>query len=142
MCVCVCVCERERERRLRGITQTLSISFDSATLPSSRLVSSRLLFFVVMNMNAKGLLSMACAYGEVNLVLGAFGCGVFGNDARLVAALFGELLGTKYQHRFRKVVFATLDDANSKAFASLAPPAKQEQRREGGTKSKMDSTKS
>jgi uncharacterized protein (TIGR02452 family) len=67
-----------------------------------------------------GLLSMACFHGESNLVLGAFGCGVFANDPREVAELFGEALRSdKYRHRFRKVVFAVLDDANVPPFLKL-----------------------
>lgn len=40
------------------------------------------------------------------LVLGAFGCGHFDNDPRLVATIFEKLLHKKYNNVFKKVVFA------------------------------------
>ena len=41
------------------------------------------------------------------LILGAFGCGAFGNDPRLMARAFADLLyGERYAAHFEKVVFA------------------------------------
>lgn len=47
--------------------------------------------------------------GDEVLILGAFGCGVFGNDATEVAEIFREMLSGKYKGAFRKAVFAVLD---------------------------------
>ncbi|HEY8751777.1 MAG TPA: TIGR02452 family protein [Tepidisphaeraceae bacterium] len=56
-------------------------------------------------------LSAAIVQGQTALVLGAWGCGVFGNDSEGVAGLFAELLlGTgHYAHAFQHVEFAVLD---------------------------------
>ena len=43
------------------------------------------------------------------LVLGAFGCGVFGNDLEEVSLIFATLLNGKYRHSFEKVIFAVPD---------------------------------
>jgi len=48
-------------------------------------------------------------HGAKDLVLGAWGCGVFGNDPDTVAALFEEELRGRFCGCFRHVVFAVLD---------------------------------
>lgn len=48
--------------------------------------------------------------GHANLVLGAFGCGAFGNPAAPVAAIFREQLASaEFRGSFAKVVFAIID---------------------------------
>ena len=51
-------------------------------------------------------LAIAKQYQHDTLVLGAWGCGVFGNDPEQVAELFMEALQNKYKNQFKKVVFA------------------------------------
>ncbi len=59
-----------------------------------------------------GLLKCAAHFGYEDLVLGAWGCGAFGNDAALVSDLFREALeelrfgGLEARDLFRNVVFA------------------------------------
>ncbi len=59
----------------------------------------------------KGMLAVAFHEGYRDLVLGAFGCGAFANDARVVSDLFYKAL-KKFSEEtggFRRVVFAVLD---------------------------------
>ena len=69
-------------------------------------------------------LAVAAHVGVTHLVLGAFGCGVFRNDARKVAAAFSRALGSaRYMHAFASVVFAVPEshDRNSSAFKDVFP---------------------
>lgn len=65
------------------------------------------------------ILQAAAAFGCRDLVLGAFGCGAFCNDAGLTAGLFARALrafafdGKTSDECFRKVVFAVLDRTDS-----------------------------
>ncbi|MFE7841388.1 TIGR02452 family protein [Streptomyces sp. NPDC057474] len=60
---------------------------------------------------AERVLETAAANGYRRLVLGAWGCGVFGNDPRQVAAAFRALLmdGGRFENHFEHVVFGVLD---------------------------------
>jgi len=52
-------------------------------------------------------------HGCKNIVLSAFGCGVFKNDPLFVSSLFKKLLDSGYSSLYNKVVFAILNDRNS-----------------------------
>ena len=62
-----------------------------------------------------GILKCAAYWGYRDLVLGAFGCGAFGNDARLVSDLFHKAIkefsydGSCADAFFRRIDFAVLD---------------------------------
>ena len=62
-----------------------------------------------------GMLKVAARFGYRFLVLGAFGCGAFENDARLVSDLFYRALkefdfdGMKEKDMFRRIDFAVMD---------------------------------
>jgi uncharacterized protein (TIGR02452 family) len=54
-------------------------------------------------------LAIAAAHGHTALVLGAWGCGVFGNDTEEIAGLFHEALQGPFRGVFTDIVFAVLD---------------------------------
>ena len=56
-------------------------------------------------------------YGAKNLILGAFGCGVFGNDPFIVARIFNEQLNVDFKDAFNRITFSVYGkDANYYAF--------------------------
>jgi uncharacterized protein (TIGR02452 family) len=57
-------------------------------------------------------LSLAVVHGHRVLVLGAWGCGVFKNDPKAVAAWFDRCLRGTFRNAFDVVVFAVLDTTN------------------------------
>lgn len=57
------------------------------------------------------ILDVALEFGHDAIVLGAFGCGAYNNPNRKVAELFKRILSDGvYANRFRKVVFAVMDN--------------------------------
>lgn len=64
-------------------------------------------------------LKTAWQTGVDTLILGAFGCGVFGNSPSLVANAFGDLLSGPFAYCFKTVVFAVPDEANGHYFREL-----------------------
>jgi uncharacterized protein (TIGR02452 family) len=63
----------------------------------------------VLRVRAGKVLAAAVRHNHRRLVLGAWGCGVFGNDAETVAGVFRDHLRGPYANRFSQVVFAVLD---------------------------------
>jgi uncharacterized protein (TIGR02452 family) len=53
------------------------------------------------------------------LILGAWGCGAFGNSPNVVASTFKHLLGTEYNRYFDKVIFAIHGNGNYLAFKGI-----------------------
>ncbi|CAM4137512.1 TIGR02452 family protein [Kibdelosporangium persicum] len=73
----------------------------------------------VLRRRAARVLEVAAAHGHRRLVLGAWGCGVFGNDPAVVAQAFASAL--RAVPRFEHVVFAVLERrTNSPTFAAFA----------------------
>jgi uncharacterized protein (TIGR02452 family) len=79
----------------------------------------------VMESRLAKVLWIAQQNGHQRLILGAWGCGVFGNDPSTVAAIFAEALGPagRFYGCFKQVVYAiydrSSDQAIAKAFAHL-----------------------
>jgi uncharacterized protein (TIGR02452 family) len=62
------------------------------------------------------ILTVAQAHGHDSLVLGAWGCGAFGNDGNQVAALFRWALEDDFKGAFKEVTFAIVDTLPEKKF--------------------------
>lgn len=75
--------------------------------------------YAVMKKRIDFILNTAKNEGVETLILGAFGCGVFGNDAEEVAGIFKELLEGKYSRSFKKAVFAVPGGPNLDAFKKV-----------------------
>jgi uncharacterized protein (TIGR02452 family) len=67
----------------------------------------------ILRRRAELVLAVAAAEKVDQLVLGAWGCGVFRNDPRIVARIFAELLKTKFAGTFEHVAFAVFDRSES-----------------------------
>jgi uncharacterized protein (TIGR02452 family) len=61
-------------------------------------------------------LAIAAHHGHATLVLGAWGCGVFGNDGDAIAGLFHEALNGPFSGAFAHIVFAILDSSREEEF--------------------------
>lgn len=65
------------------------------------------------------MLAVAAHLGYQTMVLGAFGCGAFGNDAKIVSDLFYQVMkefnfkGMKLEDFFRRIDFAVMDHTKS-----------------------------
>lgn len=55
------------------------------------------------------LLAFFASKNITSLVLGGYGCGIFGNDCEIIASLFNNLLTTKYRDVFKCIIFAIRD---------------------------------
>lgn len=76
---------------------------------------------------AERVLALAASLGVQTFVLGAWGCGVFRNEPRMVAGVFADLIreGAPFAKVFPRLVFAIYDTTSSgevlHAFASTIP---------------------
>ena len=61
-------------------------------------------------------LAIARGHGYAALVLGAWGCGAFGNDAQRTATDFRDALEQEYDGAFSEVVFAIADWSPERKF--------------------------
>lgn len=61
-------------------------------------------------------LAIAATHAHTHIVLGAWGCGVFGNDPREIAQLFRAALAGPYRNVFAEVIFAIVDWSPDRMF--------------------------
>ena len=62
------------------------------------------------------ILSVAKSKGHDSLILGAWGCGAFGNDGNLVSELFNRALTVEFAGSFKEVTFAIVDTSPEQRF--------------------------
>ena len=68
-------------------------------------------YYDLMHSRIEGMLKVAKINGYKNLVLGAFGCGAFNNDAKVVSDIFWDVFD-EIGNQFEEVNFAVLDKSN------------------------------
>ena len=61
-------------------------------------------------------LAIIALHGHADLVLGAWGCGAYGNDPEIVADAYARELGGTFRGAFRQIVFAVLDESEERRF--------------------------
>jgi len=69
-----------------------------------------------MDRRIRRVLALAVHHGHDTLILGAWGCGAFGNDTEEIAALFRDALTGDFRGVFARVVFAVLDWSDDRHF--------------------------
>jgi uncharacterized protein (TIGR02452 family) len=69
-----------------------------------------------MDRRIRKVLAIAARHEHQALVLGAWGCGVFGNDCAEVAELFQAALATHFRGVFARIIFAVLDWSEEQRF--------------------------
>lgn len=73
----------------------------------------------IFTQRATRILTIAAGNGNTKLVLGAWGCGVFGNEPKSIAMIFKTLLQNQFKDCFELVEFAILDAEMAKLFAEV-----------------------
>ena len=69
-----------------------------------------------MRARIRKVLAVGLAHGHLDIVLGAWGCGAFGNDPELIAKLFGDALRGPFAGCYRRVIFAVTDWSSEQRF--------------------------
>ena len=88
------------------ITAAAPVAYKVGQQESAELLAARIL----------RVLEVAKAFGHDTLVLGAWGCGAFGNDPRQTARDFRNALEKRFDGAFKEVVFAVADWSPERKF--------------------------
>ena len=79
--------------------------------------SRRELIKPAMTERIRKVLTIGAAHGHTAIVLGAWGCGAFGNDGHEIAALFQQALTGEFRGVYETIVFAILDFSDDQRFS-------------------------
>ncbi|MDA0567944.1 TIGR02452 family protein [Streptomonospora sp. S1-112] len=96
------------------LPEPVPVAFLTAAAPNRRMIERNQThdahrIGAALTRRARAVLAVAADRGHTRLVLGAWGCGVFGNDPAEVAAAFAAHLHGEYAGVFVQAVFAILD---------------------------------
>jgi uncharacterized protein (TIGR02452 family) len=110
---------REDDGTLRD--EPFSCAFITAPAVNAKVVlerrpSHRPAIRAAMGERTRRVLAIGATHGHDSMVLGAWGCGVFGNDPAEIAGLFRDALAGPYTGVFARVVFAILDSSPEERF--------------------------
>lgn len=99
-----------RDEKYELLEEPYTLSVISAPAPNVSLMSeiNESLIFQTLHTRATQILQIAAEHNHKNIILGAWGCGAFGNSAKMVASIFDLLLKTVTPH-FEHVCFAVYD---------------------------------
>lgn len=75
--------------------------------------------YSTMHKRAEYMFKVAFANKTDVLILGSWGCGVFGGDINTLANIFSDLLSTKFKNAFKKIIFATTNKDHVKVFKKI-----------------------
>lgn len=90
-----------------AVNARVALERDPACRPAIRAAMAR---------RIERVLAIAAAHNHPHIILGAWGCGAFGNDPLEIATLFRAALAGPYRDAFAEVVFAILDWSASRTF--------------------------
>ena len=96
------------------LSEPMSATFITSAAPNAGAIENNApletpLIPQVLRQRAEFVLALAAAHDYENLILGAWGCGVFRNDPRTVADAFAVHLRGNWSGRFSRVIFSVLD---------------------------------
>ena len=97
------------------------VNFVSAAMPNGTPEPGTRHWVETVNLRIRAVLHASKESGFPNLILGAFGCGAFGNPARETAMIFREQLQSpEFKGAFQEVIFAIIDPRGSGNLSSFA----------------------
>ena len=99
------------------------VNFVSAAMPNGSPAPGSKHWAETVNLRIRAVLHASKVSGFPNVILGAFGCGAYGNPARDTAEIFREQLKTpEFKGAFQEVIFAIIDPrgtGNRSTFAEV-----------------------
>jgi uncharacterized protein (TIGR02452 family) len=109
-----------RDEKENLLNETWPLSFITMAAPNYRAhgfdPSTKPKLLAEFDKRIRKILLIALANHHPSLVLGAWGCGAFGNDSQDVAPIFAKHLKGEFSGVFQHIIFAILDRSEDKHF--------------------------